>query len=146
VNVKSRAAFAALIFLAACGNSGSGVSGSAGALLQPQVAAVRAAAARGDGQTAAAELAQLRVSVVRLRAAGLLSAAATVRILSAAQTVQTRLVLLVSPTTTTTTSPTTTTTSPTTTTTTTTTVPTSAPNRHRKGNGHNRGGDHHGQG
>jgi len=143
VNNKGRVAVAALLLLGACGNGGSGISKSAGALLQTEVATVRAAAARGDAQTAAAELAQLRASVVQLRASGLLSAGATARILSAAQTVQTQLVLLSPPTTTTTTSPTTTsttttTTSPTTSTTT-TTIPAPSRNKHRHGDGHNRG-------
>jgi len=148
VNGKYRVALVALIFFGACGGAGSGISGSAGAVLHAEVAAIRAAAAHGESQTAVAELAQLRASVVQLRAGGLLSAAATARILSAAQTVQTQLALLPAPTTTTTTttSPTTsTTTTSSTTTTTTTTIPSSAPSKHRNGNGHDRRGNHHSQ-
>ena len=146
MNSKGRVAVAALILLGACGNGGSGISKSAGALLQTEVATLRAAAARGDSQTAAADLAQLRASVFQLRAGGLLSAAATARILSAAQTVQTQLVALSPPTTTTTTAPTTTTTttSPTTTTTTTTTT-TPSRDKHRNRDGHNQGGDQQSQ-
>jgi hypothetical protein len=114
----------ALLGLSACGSSDSGVSPSAGKILDLQVAALRVTAARADRDAAAQQLALLRASVDKLRADGDLSASAAARIRKAADEVDSQLVLL-----------------PTTTTTTTTTPPDD-----RQGNGkdHGKGKDHGG--
>jgi hypothetical protein len=125
VNAKRLIAAGALVVLAACGSSGSGVSSSAGTQLSARVDAVRAAAAHGDRRLAALRLAQLRTDLAKLQQTGQVSDGAAVRILRAAQSVHTQLVLLPEPTTTTTT--------------TTTTMP--APDEHEKGKDH--GPKHH---
>ena len=109
MNPSRRLVLIAVIVLAACGSSSSGVSKSAGALLHQQVGAIRTAAGHADRDGAAQQLAQLLTTVEQLRAKGELSKDAAARIRLAAATVQARLSLLPAPTTTTTT---TTTTSP----------------------------------
>jgi hypothetical protein len=101
----------ALLGFASCGGSGSGVSSAASAQLQFRVAAIRAAAARGDRDAADTQLAQLRADVVRFRADDKVDDSAATRILRAAESVQTELSLL-APASTTTTTTTTTTTEP----------------------------------
>jgi hypothetical protein len=98
----------AVFVVASCGDSGSGIASAASAKLQLRVVAIRAAAARGDRETAAQQLADLRVDVVRFRAANDIDDPAAARILRAASAVQTELALL-EPASTTTTAPTTTT-------------------------------------
>ena len=97
----------ALLGLASCGSSGSGISSAASAELQVRVAAVRAAAAGGDREKAEDELAKLRAAVVQFRADDKVDDPAAARILRAAGAVQTQLALL-SPATTTTATTTTT--------------------------------------
>ena len=79
--------------------------------MQFRVAAIRAAAARGDRNTAEQRLADLRADVVRFRADDEVDDTAATRILRAADSVQTELSLL-EPASTTTLSTTTTTTEP----------------------------------
>ncbi len=110
MNGKRHAAAAALVFVAACGSAGSGISRPAGTRLHTRVAAIQSAAAHGNRDATALRVAQLRSSVQHLRATGQLDSAAAARILRAAQAVQDQLALLPEPTTTTT--ETTTTTSP----------------------------------
>jgi hypothetical protein len=84
----------ALLGLASCGSSGSGISSAASAELQFRVAAVRAAAAGGDREKAEDELAKLRAAVVQFRADDKVDDPAAARILRAAGAVQTQLALL----------------------------------------------------
>ena len=103
MNPSRRLVLIAVIVLAACGSSSSGVSKSAGALLHQQVGAIRTAAGHADRGGAAQQLAQLLTTVEQLRAKGELSKDAAARIRLAAATVQARLSLLPAPTTTATT-------------------------------------------
>jgi hypothetical protein len=116
----------ALLGLASCGGSGSGISSAAGAELQLRVAAIREAAAGGDRDAAEDQLAQLRVKVVQFRADDKVDDSAAARILRAAGAVETELALLTPP-------------SSTTTTTTTTEPP-------QKGKDHDKGRDKHDKG
>jgi hypothetical protein len=120
----------ALLGLASCGSSGAGISSAASAQLQFRVAAIRAAAASGDRDTAATQLAELRADVVQFRADDKVDDPAAARILRAAGAVQTQLALL-TPASTTTTS----------TTTTTTTEPPKKDKGHGKGDKHGDEGD-----
>lgn len=124
---------AGLLVLGSCGGSGSGVSSTAGAQLEFRVAAIRAAAARGDRGAADDQLAHLRVDVVQFRATNKIDGAAATRILRAAGVVESELSLL---------APASTTTASTTTTTTTTTKPPHKVKGHDKGPGkHGDNGD-----
>ena len=134
MNARRALAAGLLLVVTACGGSGSGVSRSAAAQLETQVAAIRTAAAHGDRVGSAAQLLQLLATVQHLRAQGRISAGAEARILSAAQTVETDLALLPAPTTTTTTSTTTTSTTSTTTT-------TEPPRHHDHGHHHDQNQD-----
>jgi hypothetical protein len=82
--------------LAGCGASGS-LPRSAATLLQPQVAAIRVAAAAGDPAGAMAAAVALRRTVTDLRAAGDLSAEQAAAILAAAAQVETQLALVAPP-------------------------------------------------
>jgi hypothetical protein len=128
----------ALASLGACGGSGSGISSSAAAQLQLRVAAIRDAAAHGDGSAAESQLADLRVDVVEFRAGNKLDDAAARRILHAADAVGVQLSLLEPPTTTTLS----TTTIATTTTVTTSTTTTTTPPKPDKRNGNKGPGKH----
>jgi hypothetical protein len=117
----ARVAVASLLLLApACGDGGTDVTEAASARLQPQVQALREAAATGNPDAANHELDDLRRLVGELSSTGELGDDGARRILDAAERVEDNLALLA--TTTTTTSTTTTTTSTTTTTTSTTTT------------------------
>ncbi len=116
---------AALLVLGSCGGSGSGVSSTAGAQLEFRVAAIRAAAARGDRGAADDQLAHLRVDVVQFRATNKIDDAAATRILRAAGVVESELSLL----------------APASTTTASTTTTTQPPH---KGKGHDKGPGKHG--
>lgn len=80
-----------LMVLAGCGDSTSGVGQTAASQLGPQVQQVKAAAMSGDRASAAAKLAQLRVSVIDLRQGNLLSEAGATRVLAAAAEVEAQL-------------------------------------------------------
>src|SRR5438067_706065 len=100
-----RVVVVAVVFVAACGADGSGVSRTAAPRLQHQVDIIRSAANGADRSRASRELERLLVDVDQLQAKGELSAAAAARIRHAAATVRSQLSLLPLPTTTTTTSP-----------------------------------------
>ena len=103
------ATFAVAFLLAACGTSGE-VGEAAAARLEPQVQAVRQAAASGRADVARTELAELRAMAEGLAAAGDVDEIALERILAAAADVEAGLALLATTTTTTTTAATATTT------------------------------------
>lgn len=105
MNTRLRTVVVAVLFVAACGADGSGISHSAATRLHAQVAAVRTAAGRADRSSAERQLAQLLVTVDQLQAKGELSDAAAARIRRAAAAVRDELSLLPIPTTTTTTNP-----------------------------------------
>ena len=108
----ARFAVAALLLLAPACGGGSQVSEAAAARLQPQVQALREAAATGGQDAAKRELAELRALVGELSATDELSERGARRVLAAADRVEANLTLLD-----------TTTTAPPTTTTTTTAPP-----------------------
>jgi len=85
-----------LLGLAGCGGS-DGLSRPAAARLQPQVAAIRAAAAGGDRAGAMAATAQLRQIVAQLRTTDEITAKQASDVLAAAAQVEAQLALLSGP-------------------------------------------------
>lgn len=122
MKLLGRLAVVGVLFLSACGDSGSGVSAGAGKVLNAQVDALRATAARDDRAAATQHLVLLRASVEKLQSDGELSESATARIRRSLDAVESQLTRL---------------TPPTTTTTTTTTIPPSD-DEDEKGNGRGR--------
>ncbi len=103
-----RFAVAALLLLVPACGGGSEVSEAAAARLQPQVQALREAAATGSQDAANRELAELRALVAELSATEELSERGARRVLAAADRVEANLALLATTTTAPPTTPTTT--------------------------------------
>ncbi len=78
----------ALLVMAGCGHSSSGIGQAAGGQLGPQVEQIKAAAMTGDRTAAAAKLASLRAAVTDLRQHNQLSEAGAAKILAAAAEVE----------------------------------------------------------
>ena len=105
MNTCRRVVGLAMLFLVACGSTGSGISSSAATRLQAEVNAIKSAANGANRSAAAHQLAQLLATIDQLRARDQLSQAAAARIRHAAEAVNSRLALLPLPTTTTTAPP-----------------------------------------